>query len=566
MAILGLALLLAAAATPMEAAAQSAEAGWEIHVVLDGSRSLSRRVRMLLFREPGGELESPLLGTAFLGKIRDWDWVGDWPGLEPSWLALGPEPFVGMDRTAAPSSVALQTVEGREYERSEYVSVQETVWRLPGEPAPSMTVAFREDGPEVLSPKRPDFIPLLPRRLDLKSQGVLWALRHDESGKVVWALATGSVRGSSALTWQAHWRSEGAEGPAGFQDALGQIPDEVLGHAVKRYRPFVTWTPSRSATGALASIRYNEVQGGSIALPAWVNLTSTLQLRGWARVSTSSYPLTGGLGITLERWPATWGLEVYRRLEDANRWEPAERKRGNSLMAFLYGQDDGHYYTAEGGSVWGERNWGLNTWRVEFFGETDRTARPRVTYSLFARDTLEVGPGLEAEDGDFYGARAAFEHQRGLMVQDGVLVTNLWIEATTGDRDYFKIGGIVDGLKSWGSWAVGARAGGGWILGDAPVQRGYFLGGTTTVRGLDPATLEGTAMALGRLEVGFGPPGSRIVGFGDVGWAGEDGSLVRGASAGIGLSLMEGVIRLDLAKVLEGGTGIKFFISGNGLL
>ena len=152
------------------------------------------------------------------------------------------------------------------------------------------------------------------------------------------------------------------------------------------------------------------------------------------------------------------------------------------------------------------------------------------------------------------------------MVQDGVLVTNLWIEATTGDRDYFKIGGIVDGLKSWGLWAVGARAGGGWILGDAPVQRGYFLGGTTTVRGLDPATLEGTAMALGRLEVGFGPPGSRIVGFGDVGWAGEDGSLVRGASAGIGLSLMEGVIRLDLAKVLEGGTGIKFFISGNGLL
>jgi hypothetical protein len=73
-------------------------------------------------------------------------------------------------------------------------------------------------------------------------------------------------------------------------------------------------------------------------------------------------------------------------------------------------------------------------------------------------------------------------------------------------------------------------------------------------------------MALSRLEVGIGPPLIRGVGFGDLGWAGERGSMRRGSSAGFGISIMEGVLRLDFAKVLDGGEGVKFYLSGNGLL
>jgi hypothetical protein len=140
------------------------------------------------------------------------------------------------------------------------------------------------------------------------------------------------------------------------------------------------------------------------------------------------------------------------------------------------------------------------------------------------------------------------------------------MEATTGEWDFFKVGATLDALRSRGWWVFGARAGGGWILGDAPIQREYFLGGGTTVRGLPPATLAGPVMAMGRLEMGFGPPVLRLVGFLDMGWAGESGSLGRALSSGIGLSLLEGVIRLDLAFPLEGAEGIGVYVLGNGLL
>ncbi len=553
--------------TPSSLAGQSAANGWNVQVLLDGSRQLNRRIRVFLLRDSREGLRAPILGSRFFSGLAGWSTIADWPGLDPHWVGEGPHlDSLSGEPVPDPDAIEIQKIRGQPHERIHRPEFEATEWRLPGNRRPAWTVSYRDEGHPVLALEPPGFIPLIPDRIDLSTEGTVWVLHHAESGQVSWALGAGSVGGPGSLSWMANWTSRESDWSGDVHQALDRVPNEILRHGLAEYRPFETWRPMESVTGALSSLRFNRVEGGSVALPVFVNLTSTLHLGGWARLSTSSFPLQGGGGITLDRWPATWGIEGYRRLEDANRWEPAERKRGNSLMAFLYGQDDGHYYDAEGLSLWAERSHGLTTWRVELFRETDRTARLRTDYSLFTPDSMTLGPGLEAENGDFGGIRVDLEHQRGLDLEQGVVVTSVWMGATSGDRDYFKGGAMVDALRSWGWWAVGIRTGGGWILGDAPIQREYFLGGATSVRGVPPATLQGPVMALGRLEMGFGPPASRLIGFGDIGWAGESGRLARGASAGIGLSLMEGLVRLDLAFPLQGAAGAKLYVTGNGLL
>jgi hypothetical protein len=187
-------------------------------------------------------------------------------------------------------------------------------------------------------------------------------------------------------------------------------------------------------------------------------------------------------------------------------------------------------------------------------------------YAVFPREDEVPGSVLEAEESDYQGIRVEFERQHGLALANGVILTRVWWEGAVGDRDYLNVGVFVEGLRSWKWWALAARVGGGRVFGDAPMQREYFLGGATTVRGFDPATLEGSTLVLGRFEAGFGPPTLRLVLFGDLGWAGEPDAMGRIGAVGAGLSLAEGILRMDLARAVSGGVGLKFYLAGNGLL
>jgi hemolysin activation/secretion protein len=106
---------------------------------------------------------------------------------------------------------------------------------------------------------------------------------------------------------------------------------------------------------------------------------------------------------------------------------------------------------------------------------------------------------------------------------------------------------------------VEAEAGKGW--GDLPAQRMWFVGGPSSLRAYDPRDLSGTTFvrARGQLErmYSFGS----ISLFSDLGWAGASGSYSFDdalPSAGVGVSVLDGLLRLDSAWGLRQPRPFRF--------
>jgi hypothetical protein len=67
-------------------------------------------------------------------------------------------------------------------------------------------------------------------------------------------------------------------------------------------------------------------------------------------------------------------------------------------------------------------------------------------------------------------------------------------------------------------------------------------------------------MARGRLELARAMPWGNLALFSDWGWAGDRTNIAAGArrwSAGAGLSLLDGLVRLDLARALREPRGFR---------
>ena len=116
------------------------------------------------------------------------------------------------------------------------------------------------------------------------------------------------------------------------------------------------------------------------------------------------------------------------------------------------------------------------------------------------------------------------------------------------------------------SGAVEVAGGATW--GEVPVQREFLIGGTATLRGFDTNGYVGEAFWRARGELGAGLVAARLIAFADAAWAGP-----RAAAAfhdpllavGVGASLLDGVIRADVAHGLRGGHSWKLHLYLDGL-
>ena len=115
--------------------------------------------------------------------------------------------------------------------------------------------------------------------------------------------------------------------------------------------------------------------------------------------------------------------------------------------------------------------------------------------------------------------------------------------------------------------ALEAAAADSW--GATPVQSHWFLGGPETLRGYPPSVLSGPAALRARAELARGTRAGALTLFADAGWAGErsafdlDAAL---ASAGVGFSVLDGIVRLDLARALVAPTGWRLELYLDALL
>jgi outer membrane protein assembly factor BamA len=151
----------------------------------------------------------------------------------------------------------------------------------------------------------------------------------------------------------------------------------------------------------------------------------------------------------------------------------------------------------------------------------------------------------------------------------GVLSGLIRGEAAQGDFQYYRALATVAFSRSFlGGTALAVEGGAGALWGETPVQKEFYLGGSRTLRGFAPSSIQGRSFWMTRAELGTSLPAIRLVAFSDLGWAGGRRDLDRGKalwSAGGGLSLLDGIVRMDAAWPIRGGSGGRFYIYFDGL-
>lgn len=310
-------------------------------------------------------------------------------------------------------------------------------------------------------------------------------------------------------------------------------------------------------------LRYNRVEGlsvgariegrvGSPAGPLGLTLTG--------RIGTGDHEPNGVLDVTRQSVRRGLTFSVHHGLVPVD-----ENARalgiGNSATALFFGRDDGEYFRATGVSLSARppehrREW--YGWRL--YAEK-QIAAPRTTDFALFRGHGVFRPNLEADRADQVGFRLALRPWWGRAADAFQAGGELMVQAETGTfhfgRGRLTLAGafpVVEKVRA------GLQVSAGTSWGDVPVQRLWYLGGAGTLRGYGGSTAVGPDMLRARLELSrrFLGGGMGAVVFSDAGWAGEESVFHEDdvlLSAGVGASLLDGLIRLDLARALRSPTG-----------
>lgn len=312
----------------------------------------------------------------------------------------------------------------------------------------------------------------------------------------------------------------------------------------------------------LAQTRYNRVEGLSVGARASQLLGKGYSWDAGARFGTADHSLYGDLSVARTNGRHTYRLGGYRRLGVANNDWGSPLSFGASLGAALYGRDEGYYYRASGVELERTlaRGGGLSM-RAFLEREHNATMNTKFNVSRAFGSGAEFLPNITTERATVAGVVLRNQLNRGLdpagwrLYGDARLEGGVLLDRALGDSApgaYTRVAGdltVSHGLPA--NLAAALTLGAGYSDG-APIQRQFFLGGAQTVRGQLLGTASGETFWLTRLEMGRAHGAVRPVVFGDLGWAGSweqrshPGRPISGA--GIGASVMDGLIRLDLSR------------------
>ena len=241
---------------------------------------------------------------------------------------------------------------------------------------------------------------------------------------------------------------------------------------------------------------------------------------------------------------------------------------GNSLNAFLFGRDDGEYYLATGADLlWRPPKAARPSYSVRIYGERQDAVLNKTDFALFRAFDGDgtFRPNMEAQRVEEVGGEITVAPWWGpdpLASQVGLELYGqggAWRHPdSTATEEYVRASAVLRLAVPLASarWRLGMEAGGGTTWGDSPAQRSWFMGGPMSLRGYPASVRSGSTFVRGRLEVARTyPQAVTLSWFGDVGWAGvrEDLGAARPLyGVGMGASLLDGLIRLDLSHGLRG--------------
>ncbi len=358
----------------------------------------------------------------------------------------------------------------------------------------------------------------------------------------------------------------GERAPAAFtDDEIDELRDELeaMLPTYQRFRPDAAWGLEHGL------LRYNRVEGLSVggALDIPLAPSTTLALEG--RIGTGDREPNAT--VTLRRGPDDrfWTLEGYHRLQGMGDWaDPFSLK--SSLDNLLFGADEGEYVRASGLSIARHSSGARVRWSAEAFRERHRGVSLGTDFHLVTFVGVDsVRSVLPADAVDLSGVRLTLGWFSGVDPNGLILTGRLLGEASTGDAEFRRLAGSVSASHPLPFGLAGAmEVGGGTIWGGAPVQRMFFLGGAPTLRGFRSHEVYGPTFWRARAEIASGFAGARLGLFSDLGWTGERSDFTLGdplVSVGVGASLLDGIVRFDVARAVRGEARWKVHLYLDGL-
>ncbi len=317
-------------------------------------------------------------------------------------------------------------------------------------------------------------------------------------------------------------------------------------------------------------LRYNRVEGLSVG--------ARLE---WDRGGTAGR-ITGRIGLA----HATPDLAIdVRRIRPDRRivlsayhsiasTDPRGRalEVGNSANALILGRDDGEYFRATGATLellppTTDRSW----YRVRLYAERHEAVSARTDVALPGLWRADVfRPNIVADAADQVGASVRLSPWWGVDRNGAQGGLALFTQAATGDFEYARASATATLVFPVTSTVrAGFEVGGGTARGQVPVQREWFLGGGSTLRGYAGSTLRGPSFLRGRAELSRGIQAYGVAVFSDWAWAGTASSFEAKDglySAGVGFTSLDGLVRIDLARGLRTPVGWKLELYVDSLL
>ena len=338
---------------------------------------------------------------------------------------------------------------------------------------------------------------------------------------------------------------------------LGALPQPPWGFRV----PHPSW----------GLLRYNRIEGLSLGGRVTAEL-GRLSVRATGRFGLANSEPDAELAINRETGRARYRLAGYYRMAAA---DPSTRPLsvGNSLASFFLGRDDGEYFRASGVELTAAPAATLTqNLEVRVYAERQRTVSKETDFSVphaFDRDH-RFRPNIIAQAADQLGLAATIRGSRRLGNDAATLGAELSLDGGAGSFDF---GRAAVALRATAplppGMAIGLEAAGGTSAGRVPVQSRWFLGGPATLRGYAGGALSGEAFWRARGELANAFPGFRLALFTDVGRAGPRDRLSLAGplwSAGLGVSALDGLIRIDCSRALRAPTGWRIDFYADGIL
>lgn len=231
-------------------------------------------------------------------------------------------------------------------------------------------------------------------------------------------------------------------------------------------------------------------------------------------------------------------------------------KVGNSITALVAGRDDGDYYRRSGLSLeWSRSSIEQNSLRISVFGEYHRPAKIESDFTIWGliNESPEWRPNIGVDIGWFLGSSLEIASKWGLDPRFPQGQTLVSLEGGAGTAEYARVGlnGSLD-IPIVRDMRISLEGGFGLSIGSLPIQRGWYLGGPSTLRGYPPRVLGGARFARIRGEVAQSFFFGDVSLFSDWAWAPYDDRFIEetddhGAlsSVGSGLSVLDQLIHLD---------------------